>query len=113
MQQNMFSMAQISFVFILVLGSFSSTIMAKPNNRLYYLFNDDNSAFRLSPYYRSYDSSVIVPASDSSASASQTVDTDKRTPMKKNYDRNCFFSPVQCMLSYNTKTHHDAYYGRK
>ncbi|KAE9555011.1 hypothetical protein FO519_001757 [Halicephalobus sp. NKZ332] len=83
---------------------------AQPSNRIYYFLGDE-AAFRMSPYYRNYASDLVIPSSVNNEPPQQ--DTDKRTPMKKNYDRNCFFSPVQCMLSYNTKTHHDAYYGRK
>lgn len=68
----------------------------------------------MSPYYRAYASNIVIPVEANTMNNEPAqLDTDKRTPMKKNYDRNCFFSPVQCMLSYNTKAHHDAYYGRK
>ncbi|KAK0399846.1 hypothetical protein QR680_003245 [Steinernema hermaphroditum] len=38
-----------------------------------------------------------------------TAEMDKRMPLSlgKKYDRNCFFSPVQCMLSFNNQNQHD------
>lgn len=36
----------------------------------------------------------------------------KRAPMKK-YDRNCFFSPVQCMLAYDKSPDEAMYRGRR
>uniref|UniRef100_A0A1I7XWJ2 COesterase domain-containing protein n=1 Tax=Steinernema glaseri TaxID=37863 RepID=A0A1I7XWJ2_9BILA len=37
------------------------------------------------------------------------AEMDKRMPLSlgKKYDRNCFFSPVQCMLSFNNQNQHD------
>uniref|UniRef100_A0A915DZN1 Uncharacterized protein n=1 Tax=Ditylenchus dipsaci TaxID=166011 RepID=A0A915DZN1_9BILA len=84
-------------VFCLValqLLSFSTTqisALPNPNNNKYYALFREESA-QASPYYRLF------------APGNEEVSQEKRdVPMAigKKYDRNCFFSPVQCMLSFN------------
>uniref|UniRef100_A0A7E4ZYC6 Secreted protein n=1 Tax=Panagrellus redivivus TaxID=6233 RepID=A0A7E4ZYC6_PANRE len=100
---------QNSITAVVLIGLLTTSVSALPSNRLYYFLSDGPSDLRLAPFYpAAYDSNYGL-----SSNAQVAGTTDKRAPTKKNYDRNCFFSPVQCMLSYNTKAHHDAYYSGK
>ncbi|KAI1732975.1 hypothetical protein Ddc_01881 [Ditylenchus destructor] len=91
--RGLFSSVLLLFLALQLLSTTQMTqVSAMPNNRIYYAVfrEDDVQAF---PYYRLFSQETMPKVA---------AGLEKRNPplvIGKKYDRNCFFSPVACMLA--------------